>query len=212
MARDGAALRGACSPARGEWQTGMPGNTETIADDVLYESFLQGDDASYDRLMLRYGDPMTIYLHGIVHDWHDAEDTMIEAFAKIMVKKPRIREGCFKAYLFKTGRNLAIRLSSKKRAQQGFSLDGLGTEPSAGEYLEEHVVGEERKQALHLCLERIDPQLKEAMWLFYFEDMSYAQAAEVLKVSAKKVDYLLQRAKKVLRAELEREGVHGAYS
>lgn len=180
-------------------------------DDKLYKEFLEGATASYDQLMLRHGDGLTIYLHGITHDWHDAEDMMIEAFARIMVKKPRIGEGAFKAYLYKTGRNLAIRHSTKMRNRQSFSLDDLSTEPAAEVYLEEHVADLERKQILHLCLDRIDPDLRETMWLIYFEEMTYQQAAEVMKVNAKKIDHRLTRAKKILREELRKEGIHSAH-
>jgi len=68
----------------------MPGNNERITDDTLYREFLSGDGSSYDQLMLRYGDSLTFYLHGITHDWHDAEDMMIEAFARIMARKLKI--------------------------------------------------------------------------------------------------------------------------
>ena len=179
-------------------------------DDFLYSRFLNGDTASYDALMLRYGDSLTIYLQAILHDWQDAEDMMVEAFARIMVKKPQIKEGSFKAYLFKTARTLALRLSSKKRADI-FSLDDLAYEPVASEYIEVHLAAEEQKRVLHLCLDRIDPILKEALWLICFEDMSYAEAAEIMKVNTKKIDHLLTRAKQKLREELLKEGINHAH-
>ena len=80
-----------------------------LSDDELYKNFLNGDSSSYDQLMIRYGDSLTFYINGYTHDIQDAEDLMIEAFARIMVKKPRIHEGAFKAYLYKTARNLASR-------------------------------------------------------------------------------------------------------
>ena len=61
------------------------------SDHELYSLFLAGDTRAYDELMIRYGDSLTVYLNGYLHDWHDAEDLMIEAFARIMAKKPRIR-------------------------------------------------------------------------------------------------------------------------
>jgi len=186
-------------------------NSSKKTDDALYAAFLQGDSASYDQLMIRHGDSLTFYLHGITHDWHDAEDMMIEAFARIMAKRPRIGEGAFKAYIYKTGRNLAIRHATRMRNRRSFSLDDLNTEPAAEEYLEERVTDDERKKILHLCLDRIEPELKETMWLIYFEEMTYAQAAEVMKVNTRKIDYSLAKAKKIMREELRKEGIHSAY-
>ena len=192
-------------------------------DDTLYQHFLQGDTASYDELMIRYGDRLTFYLHGYLHDINDAEDLMIEAFARIMAKRPNIGEGAFKAYLFKTARNLALRHQDKKQRMQVFSIDGLDSEiadkvlaAGTGQIeryspVEEDIGHEERKQILHLCLDRIEPELKEALWLIYFEEMSYAEAAAVMKVNRKKIDHLLQRGKKNMRIELVKEGMVSAY-
>ena len=192
-------------------------------DDTLYQHFLQGDTASYDELMIRYGDRLTFYLHGYLHDINDAEDLMIEAFARIMAKRPNIGEGAFKAYLFKTARNLALRHHEQKRKMQVFSIDSLDSEiaervlaAGTGQIdgnspVEEDIGLEERKKILHLCLDRIEPELKEALWLIYFEEMSYAEAAAVMKVNRKKIDHLLQRGKKNMKIELVKEGMVSAY-
>lgn len=191
------------------------------SDDLLYRQFLKGDTASYDELMIRYGDRLTFYLHGYLHDINDAEDLMIEAFARIMAKRPKIGEGAFKAYLFKTARNLALRHQERQRRMQVFSIDSLDSEladivladgpPGKNSPVEDDIGQAEQNQVLHMCLDRIEPELKEAMWLIYFEGLSYSQAASVMKVSSKRVDHLLQRGKKQMREELALEGVTNAY-
>ncbi len=55
------------------------------------------------------------------------------------------------------------------------------------------------REMLHFCLSRIDPELREAIWLVYFEDMSYDQAGTVMRVSKKRIDHLLTRGKKNLK-------------
>ena len=176
-------------------------------DDELYRLHLAGDTVSYDALMLRYGDSLTLYLNGYLHNMQDAEDLMIEAFARIMVKKPKISEGNFKAYLFKTGRNLASRFHLVKSRIDTFSLEDMLTELADSTCLENMLRDEEKKRILHLCLDRIDPVVREALWLFYFENLSYVQAAEVMGVSVKKIDNLLTKGKRLLKTELEKEGV-----
>ena len=180
-------------------------------DHELYRRFLSGDPASYDELMIRHGSSLTYYLYGYLHSWEDAEDLMIEAFARVMVKRPSLKEGRFKAYLFKTGRNLASRFHEKQSRMQAFSLDGLEEEAADPSSTENDLIREDRKQILHLCLERIDPELKEALWLVYFEDMSYADAARVMGVKPKRIDHLLSRGKLHMRKELEKEGITHAH-
>lgn len=182
-----------------------------MTEDELYSRFLAGDTASYDELMIRLGDRLIVYINAYLHDWHDSEDLMIEAFARIMVKRPAIRSGGFTAYLYRTARNLAARSHANALRTKHFSLDSVSGDISDGGCLEESVIGTERRQILHRCLERIDPQLGEALWLIYFEEMTYAQAASVMEVTAKKIDRLLQKGKEKLRAELEKEGITNAY-
>ncbi len=181
-----------------------------MTDDELYRQYLAGENSAFDELMLRYGDSLTLYLAAILHDWHDAEDLMIEAFARIMVKRPAIRRG-FKAYLFKTGRNLAVRFAARQGRTQAFAPEDLQEEAASPEHTETQVLDAERKQTLHRCLNRLAPEYREALWLVYMEDVSYRQASEVLGVKEKKLDHLLERGKRMLRQELEKEGVTDAY-
>ena len=179
-------------------------------DEEKYSRFLSGETKAYDELMIRYGDSLTFYLNGYLHNWMDAEDLMIEAFARIMVKKPFIQEGCFKAYLYKTARNLAARFAVSQKQKQGFYLEDL-EEMSDPAVMESYFQDEEKRKTLYLCLERIDKEFREALWLVYMEELSYEQASKVMNVSRKKIDNLLMRGKHVLRRELEKEGITNAY-
>lgn len=182
-----------------------------LSDDQLYDRFLSGNTAAYDELLIRYGDHLTYFINGYLHNMQDSEDLMIESFARIMAKKPVIGEGKFKPYLFRTARNLAARFHSVFKRLGEFSLDNMNAEPADELSIRKQLLDDERKQALHLCLNRITPEAREALWLVYFEEMSYAEAAMVMGVNTKKVDHLLSKGKKQLSAELEKEGIINAY-
>ncbi len=181
------------------------------SDDQLYHQFLRGDVSSYDQLMIRYGDSVTFYINGYTNNLRDGEDLMIEAFARIMVKKPFIQKGAFKAYLYKTARNLALRFCEKRKGVMVFGLEELNRELSDSMLSDAAGNDSEREAILHVCLERIDPELKEALWLVYCDELTYAQAAEVMHVSAKRIDHLLSRGKEHMRRELKKEGISNAY-
>ena len=180
-------------------------------DDELYRRFRGGDTSAYDELMVRLGDSLILYLNGYLHNWHDSEDLMIEAFARIMVKRPLIGDGKFRSYLYRTARNLASRFHARSMRAEVFSLDGFEEQLPDQKQIEEKLQKEETRKILRLCMEGIDSQTREALWLVYVEDMSYAQAAMVMGVSTKKIDHLLDRGKKRLRTELEKEGVSHAH-
>ena len=84
-------------------------------DEALYRQYLSGDDAGLEALMKKYGDPLTLYIDGYLHDVHDAEELMLDVFAYLFTKKPKIRDGGFKAYLYKAARHMALRHKSKRK-------------------------------------------------------------------------------------------------
>ena len=81
------------------------------------------DDEGLDALMKKYGDPLTLYIDGYLHDVHEAEELMLDVFAYLFTKKPKIRDGGFKAYLYKAARHMALRHRSRRKLL--FSLDAL---------------------------------------------------------------------------------------
>lgn len=181
-----------------------------ITDETLYRAYLDGDDAGLSSLMERYGDRLTFYINGYLHDIHESEDFMIEAFAYLIAKKPRIAEGCFKAYLYKMARNLSFRYLSKKRLQNNFSIEEIEIEPESGIRIEEVVQREEFHRCLHLCMDRLKSEYREALYLVYFENMHHAEVAEVMRKSEKQVSDLVYRGRNSLRKHLEREGITDA--
>ena len=118
-----------------------------VCDGYFYRQYLNGDDAGLEALMEKYGDPLTVYLDGYLHDIHEADELMLDVFAYLFTKKPRIRDGGFKAYLYKAARHMALRHKSKRRLM--FSLDAL-TEESDGQQLAAEVTGKTVKQITNL--------------------------------------------------------------
>ena len=75
----------------------------TIAptNEALFTAYLCGDGNALRILMERHGDALTLYINGYIHDIHEAEDLMIEAFSRMISAKPRLVENGFKPYLYK---------------------------------------------------------------------------------------------------------------
>ena len=179
-------------------------------DETLYRQYLSGDDEGLEALMEKFGDPLTLYIDGYLHDVHEAEELMLDVFAYLFTKKPKIRDGGFKAYLYKAARHMALRHKSKRKPL--FSLDALTGEPDGRLLAEEVIRTEERNRVLHFCMDEMNPDYREVLYLTYFEDMSYAQAAEVTGKTVKQITNMVYRGKESLRRLLEREGITNAES
>lgn len=174
-------------------------------DETLFENLLGGDQAALRPLMERYGDALTLYVNGYVHDIDAAEDMMIEAYSRMMAKRPRLHSGGFKPYLYKTARNLALRHISVRN--RFMSVDDLEAEPLDSERVEDSILSDERSRALYRCLEKIKPDYREALYLVYLEGMSYEKAGAIMHKTRKQIDHLVERGKKAMRPLLAEEGI-----
>jgi RNA polymerase sigma factor (sigma-70 family) len=180
-------------------------------DEELFRRYLGGGRDGLSQLVERHGDSLTLYINAIIGDAQDAEDLMIEAFSRICAKEPRLTDGGFRPYLYKTARNLALRFASQNRLRRHFGFDDMNLEPESGELLERVVQTRERDALLRLCLDKLHPDYREALYLTYFEDLSQAEAAAVMAKNEKQIKNLVFRGKQALRALLEKEGITDAH-
>ncbi|MCC2121901.1 sigma-70 family RNA polymerase sigma factor [Faecalibacterium sp. CLA-AA-H254] len=175
-----------------------------VSDETAYRKYLAGDEAAAQLLVERYGDALTLYINGVLGDIHEAEDLMIEAFAHIFARERPIQDGCFKAYLYKTGRNLALRCKTRRRFF--LPLEELPFELPDEALAETGSLQNEQHQQLYAALGKLKKEYRETLFLVYFEELSYRQAAQVLGRTEQQVTNLVYRGKQQLKQLLEQEG------
>ena len=194
------------------WLTGcrMGGAADTETDEELFRRFLGGDEGALASLIERCGDSMTVYICARIGDMQEAEDLMLDAFSRVCARKPRFGDGGFRPYLYRTARNLALRYSAKNRLCRHFGFDDMAFEPEGGEPPEHTAQAREQNRLLRLCMDRLNPDYREALYLVYFESLTHDEAAAVMGKGRRQVDNLVCRGKKALRALLESEGITDA--
>ena len=177
-----------------------------ISDETAYRRYLNGEQKAADLLVERHGDALTLYINGYLRDMHEAEDLMIEAFARIFAKeRPITGAGAFKAYLYRTARNLALR-HRKRRRFICLRIDELSFEPQDDVLTDTELDRSEQRSQLNAALRKLKPEYREALYLVYFADLSYRSAAAVMGKSEAQITNLVHRGKRSLKLILEREG------
>ena len=175
-------------------------------DERLYRQYVNGNRDAADMLVDRYADALTLYINGFIGDIHEAEDLMIESFALIFAKARPIRgERGFRGYLYRIARNLAFR-HRKKRRIRFVSVEDIPFELSEEALAETPLYQEERKRHLYEAMEELKNEYKEALYLVYFEEMSYRQAGGVMGKTERQITKLIYRGKQNLKKILDRKG------
>ena len=81
-----------------------------LEDEKDYSVFLSGDNAGFERLVIRYKDGLIYYLNKIIKNITIAEDLAQDAFVEVYVHKERFVPGkaSFKTYLYTIGHHKAV--------------------------------------------------------------------------------------------------------
>lgn len=175
-------------------------------DETAYQRYLDGKSDAADLLVEKYADLLICYINAYIKDIHEAEDLMIEAFSRIFAKeRPISGNGSFKAYLYKTARNLAIR-HRKKCGHVILWMDHLEFELPDNILTENIVLLDERNRQLYAALDKLKPEYREAVYLFFFEGMSYRNVAAVMSKSEQQIKNFVYRGKQRLKSILDQEG------
>lgn len=172
-----------------------------------YRRFLDGDESAFDEIMKELFHGLVFFVDRYVHDVHAAEDIAIDAFSDLIVHKHRYNfKVSLKTYLYMIGRSRALDYI-KHRKVIAFTELSEASELSSGEKsLEEQALAEERKRVVNAAVSGLPEDMQVVIHLIYFEEMTYEEAAKVMKKNRKQVDNLLYRAKKELRSLLGEDG------
>lgn len=172
-----------------------------------YRRFLSGDESAFDEIMNEYFHSLVFFINRYVYDVHTAEDIAIDVFSDLIVHKRRYNfKVSLKTYLFMLARSRALDFLRHKKVLTIVDISDVKGMKDDEKELEEIIFSNERKRTVANAIEKLPNEMQIAVHLVYFEELTYEQAATVMKKSRKQVDNLLYRAKKELKIILGKDG------
>ncbi len=135
----------------------------------------------------------------MVENADDAKDAVHQVFAQIWRNKPRIANDSIRGYLLAATRNQCLHLLRSRQLQRQMEEE-LKQEITASE-------NEEREELLQQLRQVIDNNLTEqdrrVLSLHYDDEMTYAETATVLGISASAVNKHITRSLAKIRQTLK---------
>ncbi len=172
-----------------------------------YRRFLLGDESAFDEIMNELFFSLVFFVNRFVRDVHAAEDIAMDVFTELIVHPHRYNfKVSLKTYLFMLGKSRALDYIKRRRLIDFVELSSAGELSDDEKTLEEAVIADERKRKVSEAIAVLPQDMRAAIHLIYFEDMSYNDAARVLGKNTKQIDNLLYRAKGQLRIILGEDG------
>jgi RNA polymerase sigma-70 factor (ECF subfamily) len=173
----------------------------------LVERCLSGDEAAWEALVRTHTRRVYGFCYRFTGKDSEAQDLTQEVFLRVFrsLKSYRSGDGAFATWLARLSRNLLI--DHYRRTRQDRSTESIEEQlPMIEERAatsarpEGLLAGREASEMLQAALQRLSPDLREAVILRDLQELEYREIAEVLKVPEGTVKSRLNRG----RAELAR--------
>ena len=177
-----------------------------LNDEKDYSEFLAGDNAGFERLVIRYKDGLIYYLNKIVKNVTIAEDLAQDAFVEVYVHKERFVPGkaSFKTYLYTIGHHRAV--DYVRKSQREVLTDFYAEEETAMSGFDNpeiHLLQQEGKEELYRALDGLKEEYQKILVLTELEGMKLKDAAKVMGKTEPQAKVLAHRARKALLLKLQ---------
>src|ERR1700675_1804218 len=168
-----------------------------------------GDQASFGMLLERHRGPVIHFVYRMVQNPAVAEELAQEAFLRVYKSRSSYEPTAkFTTWLFRIASHLALNWirdgrNEKRQASLDESPDGTTRQvPDRGRTAEQELVYQAKLGEVRQAIDGLPAKQKAAVLMHKYEEMGYAQIADVLSCSESAVKSLLFRAYESLRVRL----------
>ena len=190
------------------WETSLD------ADSILIERCLEGDQGSWEDLVKLHTRRVFAICYRFVGKNEEAQDLTQDVFLRIFKSLGSFRagQGSFTVWLTRLTRNLLI--DHYRRTKGERMTDSLETQlpvieetSLAGGRTDGLLAGREASEILQAALQKLSPELREAVILRDLQEMEYREIANSLSVPEGTVKSRLNRGRAELAKILRRQKV-----
>jgi RNA polymerase sigma-70 factor, ECF subfamily len=168
------------------------------SDEVLMLEFQRGSREAFDQLFARYREPTHSFFRRRLESNERAEDLTQETFLAVIRASSRYEpRALVRTYLY----GIALKLLAAERRRQARNSPSMLSRPEPA--TEE---ASDCKLWVRQALERLDASEREILMLREYEQLSYSEIAELLRIPVNTVRSRLFRARMALKRHLETEG------
>lgn len=179
-------------------------------DEIIAALVQSGQSILFGILVKRYEEKMRRYARKFLSNDDDKKDIVQEIFIKAYINiKSFDTKRKFSSWLYRIAHNELVN-NLKKKNKSFLPLFNLDTF-SPHYYFNNDKVNEkiDRKNTMKLidkCFDELNVKYKEPIILYYLENLSYKEIADVMSIPVSTVGIRIKRAKKIMRSIFEKKG------
>jgi RNA polymerase sigma-70 factor, ECF subfamily len=169
-------------------------------DQALVARFQAGDRAAFDLLVRRYQRPIYWLALRYVGNDADAKDVAQRALVQAFVKVGQLRDAAsFRSWVYRMAANLSLNVVRDRKPSAELADD------MATALTREPLVEEEAQRRLRAAVAKLPPQQRLVVELRIYEELPFAEVAEVAECSEDSAKVNFHHALKRLRLLMNEE-------
>jgi RNA polymerase sigma-70 factor (ECF subfamily) len=162
-----------------------------------------------DNIYKRYGHLLLAIAIKYVRNREEAQDIVMNLFEKLGDKIAKHDIQNFKSWLHTTLKNECLmHLRKMKKINSTSTIENLENVVSESESEEFYKTKEKVFNQLESSLAELKNEQRKSVELFYLENKSYVEIAEILNISLNNVKSAIQNGKRMLKLKMENKGVN----
>ncbi|MCH5183984.1 MAG: sigma-70 family RNA polymerase sigma factor [Oscillospiraceae bacterium] len=173
-------------------------------DETLVLLTLAGEQRAYEVLVARYEKAVIAAARGVTGNRHLAEDAAQDAFITAWMKLNLLREPSkYASWVCRIAKNCGKNMMIRFRSYMSIDdLENRVLDDVQSADPERLYVSSEEKELLRESIDGLPEKVRQVIYLHYFEDLSIAEIAERMRISAGTVKWQLHDGRKRIRKEL----------
>lgn len=176
------------------------------SDAQVWANFKNGSEAAYEEIYDTYFKLLYNYGRQFCLSPALVKDCIQDVFVTLWVSRTSLgATDSIKHYLFKALKRRIVKCLKKEQRRGELRVEALPFENvlSAEQCIISSQENEERKNRVRRAVNQLSDRQREAIFLLYYEDLSYTQIAELLSVQPKTARNLVGKALQALRNHLQ---------
>ena len=174
------------------------------SDEKLAQKTTQ-DQNAFNPLVEKYAEKIRYYITRIIGNWNEAEDltqdVFFKAYENINSFNPKLK---FSSWLYRIAHNESVNFIKKHyRFKQVEFKDEIKNKLIIDKNIVEKLIEKDSAKLVNVCLIELKTTDREILELFYFEQKSYLEIADILEISVNSVGPKIKRAKDKLKKILK---------
>ena len=162
-----------------------------------------------DNIYKRYGHLLLAIAIKYIRNREEAQDIVMNLFEKLGDKIAKHDIQNFKSWLHTTLKNECLmHLRKTKKINSTTTIENLEDVVSESDSEEFYQTKEKVFNQLESSLAELKNEQRKSVELFYLENKSYVEIAEILNISLNNVKSAIQNGKRMLKLKMENKGVN----